>query len=374
MQWDFGSIVQHIKNLLGSSGMAPETETYLKNLINIRIGNAPISFAIDELRVPDQYVRSVADYSTGTVSVTNGSTAVSGTDTIWTYKMIGRKIRIGNDRNFYVVANVTAATTLVLDRKYIGDDDTDATYTIFENSFDLPVDLVWVKGVFDVQNEHDPLLLEDWDWIESIDPSLQHTGDVRHYALIGNKTLREPAISGTNTADATTSTTTLVDSALLSTENDYYNNWTLVNVTAGKTAIITDYVGSTKTLTIDEAIDAQEATDTYFLISNRPQITFYRRPVTEKDFLIKGYKRVPKLINDYDIPIIGEDFLDWVASGVLEIWYGKDDFAKKWAAIATEEEERLRQKYAHRPESKQREGMLISRGRELTFNVQDWDA
>ena len=55
---------------------------------------------------------------------------------------------------------------------------------------------------------------------------------------------------GNNTADAGTNTTSVVDSALLSSTNDYYNGWILYNNTRNKSTVITDYDGGTKTLTL----------------------------------------------------------------------------------------------------------------------------
>lgn len=70
------------------------------------------------------------------------------------------------------------------------------------------------------------------------------------------------------TADATTSTTAIVDAALASSVDDYYNGWIVHNATRTASAIVTDYVGSTKTLTLSWAIASQAAGDTYHLMRN----------------------------------------------------------------------------------------------------------
>ena len=65
------------------------------------------------------------------------------------------------------------------------------------------------------------------------------------------------------TMDAGSNTTTIVDSALSSSTNDYYNGWYLFNWTRFKGAIITDYVGASKTITVLPAIASQTTGDSY---------------------------------------------------------------------------------------------------------------
>lgn len=71
---------------------------------------------------------SAADYTTGTVTVTNGSTAVVGSGTNWTTNMAGRWLNIpqtlsnvtSGDDEWYQIASVTNATSLVLNNQYQG--------------------------------------------------------------------------------------------------------------------------------------------------------------------------------------------------------------------------------------------------------------
>lgn len=73
---------------------------------------------------------------------------------------------------------------------------------------------------------------------------------------------------GNNTADAGTNTTTVVDAALLSTTNDYYNGWILLNLSRAQSSVITDYDGSSKTITLAWAITSQTTGDSYLVCRN----------------------------------------------------------------------------------------------------------
>jgi len=82
-------------------------------------------------------IATIPIYSTGTVDVTQDSTTVSGTDTVWTESMIGRYIYLP-DGNWYKIAGVVSGTEITLEIAYIGDNDTGKTYTIMAIDYSLP--------------------------------------------------------------------------------------------------------------------------------------------------------------------------------------------------------------------------------------------
>lgn len=92
---------------------------------------------------------SVVNYTTGTVTVTNASTAVVGGGTAWTTNMAGRWLNVPlttsnattGDDEWYQIASVTDATHLVLNNQYQGGTATSVAsgYTIGEVSI-LPED------------------------------------------------------------------------------------------------------------------------------------------------------------------------------------------------------------------------------------------
>lgn len=77
---------------------------------------------------------SQADYTTGTVALTNGSATVTGTGTTFTGAMNGRYLALtdGSDNNWYKIASFTSTTVLTLENVYQGLTGTVATYRIGE--------------------------------------------------------------------------------------------------------------------------------------------------------------------------------------------------------------------------------------------------
>lgn len=86
---------------------------------------------------------SVAKYTTGTVALTNGSAAVTGSGTAFTAAMVGRYFK-NNDADgdglWYKILTFTSATSITLDTVYSGSTDASATFQIAE-AFGLPEDL-----------------------------------------------------------------------------------------------------------------------------------------------------------------------------------------------------------------------------------------
>ena len=95
------------------------------------------------------------NYSTGTITVTKGSTAVVGSttpddDTAWTTTndfsvanvRRGGMITVSGGTRPYRIASVTDANNLVLNSKYLGDTEAGASYTYYEDQYALASDFL----------------------------------------------------------------------------------------------------------------------------------------------------------------------------------------------------------------------------------------
>lgn len=87
-------------------------------------------------------------YSTGTVTVTQGSTSVTGSSTAWTTAdafgvnnaAVGHKITLGALGEVYTISTVASATSLTLESRYTGDDLSGGSYTVFADEYALASD------------------------------------------------------------------------------------------------------------------------------------------------------------------------------------------------------------------------------------------
>jgi hypothetical protein len=109
--------------------------------------------------------QSIAAYSTGTVSLTQGSNAVVGSGTTFTAGMTGLKFRVMTDAAVYIFT-FTDATHGTLDRNYEGATNAAATFWIYQDQYVMPADL---KTVLSVEDPVSGEPLDDWSKKESIE-------------------------------------------------------------------------------------------------------------------------------------------------------------------------------------------------------------
>lgn len=82
---------------------------------------------------------SPASYADGTITVTNGSSAIAGSGTAWTAAMSSRIIRINGEPDYYGFT-YDSGTTALLDRAYTGATASGLSYRIDRNLYTLPLD------------------------------------------------------------------------------------------------------------------------------------------------------------------------------------------------------------------------------------------
>lgn len=97
-------------------------------------------------------VRVPLIYSTGTVTVVNGSTTVTGSATVWTSSMVGRQFMAQALAPVYTISAVDAVgQTLTLDRSYERESASGITYEINQIYIEVPADF----GAWDVIRDID---------------------------------------------------------------------------------------------------------------------------------------------------------------------------------------------------------------------------
>lgn len=114
----------------------------------------------------DGKIQTEALYNTGTIAVLNGSQAVTlsvdGTWlTSWTTTPSTRKIMIAGRAEAYNLT-VTGANTGTLDSNWLGDDNATASYTLYRDTYPLPVDCDFGREYFllDPARNRDVKLIE----------------------------------------------------------------------------------------------------------------------------------------------------------------------------------------------------------------------
>jgi hypothetical protein len=120
-------------NMSGTTGQP--THYFIRG--NDEVGLYPkpsssVSSGIELVFSPKHVQLTEADYTTGTITVTNGSQAVTGSSTVFTANMVGRWLQVtdGTDENFYRVSAFTSSTSITLENYYQGTSGSGKAYRI----------------------------------------------------------------------------------------------------------------------------------------------------------------------------------------------------------------------------------------------------
>lgn len=128
------------------------TETQAKQYINTALQDIMLGF---DYKLPwaerRAFIRTHAPYSTGTISITVGSTTLTGSSTLWntanSYSennaRVGGKMKLAGGHDVYTVSAVGGDTTITLAQKYVGSDNLSAEeYVYFEDEYALASDFL----------------------------------------------------------------------------------------------------------------------------------------------------------------------------------------------------------------------------------------
>jgi len=126
-------------------------------------------------------LQTVAEYNTGTVTVTNGSTTILGSGTTWTTEMSGRMIRISSESEYYEFTR-TSETAGTLDRPYEGETASALAYQINASIYTLPSDLRILNGMSSF-SLGDELVKKSLGELREMAPRRDQYGSPQFYAI-----------------------------------------------------------------------------------------------------------------------------------------------------------------------------------------------
>src|SRR3990167_9593290 len=148
---DFSDLYSDLINRVRVATGVTATNNVAKRYINVALYDCHVGY---DYRFPwaERTARLIvrAQYETGTVTATQGSTTLSGTSTVWTTTdafsianaRANGKIKIAGGLTPYVVSSVGGAGTITLSSKFTESTVTDGTYVYYEDEYDLATDFL----------------------------------------------------------------------------------------------------------------------------------------------------------------------------------------------------------------------------------------
>jgi len=164
----------------------------------------------------------------------------------------------------------------------------------------------------------------DYDKFKEDTVFVKTIGKPTKYMFSGVFNTVQPS-TGSLTADATSSTSQIVDSALTGHENDYYKYWKAVSLTTAQEgfARVSAYTYSGKIISLDRLIASFASGSTYKLIRDLKQLRLDRIPDDVYKMVMEYWRTRSPLVNEYDEPDWGaeaEEFHDLLKYYCLAKW------------------------------------------------------
>ena len=147
---DFSDLFTDLSNRVRIATGVSASENQAKRYINIALHDCHIGF---DYKLPwaERSARLItqAQYTTGTVTATNGSTAITGSSTLWNTAnafsvnnmRANGKIKISGLIP-YTISSISSDTAAVLSYRFVDTTATDSTYVYYADEYDLATDFL----------------------------------------------------------------------------------------------------------------------------------------------------------------------------------------------------------------------------------------
>ena len=309
-------------SISGSSGADPTNKTRALRRLNIVKSDIISRYGG---KWPSNYregwLALVPLYTTGTITVTNGSRVVVGSGTTWDSTYEGSKILLP-DGAYYRISSVTDSTDLVISQPYQGTTASAQVYQIWKDEYTLHPEVLTLGGFVDynlpsVAHEAFPRDMKDSY------PCSTWADEPTVYTNIGRR------ISSTSYAVGTV-TGSVNDNMLAGT----LTSW-LGNIEPGYEMVIGSYTYHVKRVISDTSIELYQrlvvaASGTSYTAKGKNALTIrFRNPCSQRVVHYWYWAKDYPLVNDNDEDWITEIYPEVIQQGaVIKDYLDKNDVAR----------------------------------------------
>ncbi len=264
------------------------------------------------------FITTIAPYTTGTVTATNGSKTIAGSGTTFTSVMVGRKIRVNSENAYYRISAFVSITEVTLEAAYQGTTQSGASYSLYKDEYKLPADLDVYKVMRQIENGV-ALVGMDATAFDILAPAASSQGDPNYEILVGTKL--DTYTTGTLSGTVNTAVLTGVGTSWLSVEGLSKGT----RITISTTVYTVKSVDSDTQITLYEKLSATVSGSAYTLRLDNYIMQLHQIPDSAQNIYFR-YQRIPDLlVNDEDVPDLPDKYhYILVTAGLIWAWMTKD--------------------------------------------------
>lgn len=304
-----------------------EFETGIKNLINTSLFRISREALWRSLRRKST-ITTVPAYATGSGSgsYTNGSMVIAVTSAAFVTDSIriGRRIKLSGDGTYHIIKSISSDTLLTIEKDYAGSSATNGTYSILgQEEYVLPVQCGFRMFLWHEEYGYPFILTYQTDQ-EFYSTSSDNTAEAvpERYRMWGEDMVSDIVRTASNIGFVSSSSSDTSQSMTVFgtvAEYPHYENIALNGTTTVSTTNLFTAVervvkdGSTLgRITVSSIVDSKTLAvipmgDTTAGVLYK-KIQIYPLPDTEFPINIQYYKDPYRLVNDYDVHELGQDF------------------------------------------------------------------
>lgn len=124
----------------------------------------------------DQFTFPAAE-TTGTVTLTNGSSTVTGSGTAFSSSHVGLQFRKQGDPRIFTVTSYTSPTEIELDRTWPAATEAGASFEIYRAYVTVPANFRKFVAIKDPVDENIVLDYKSYEWLNRVDPERDDDGE-----------------------------------------------------------------------------------------------------------------------------------------------------------------------------------------------------
>jgi hypothetical protein len=259
----------------------------------------------------------VPNYTTGTVSVTQGSNTVTGSGTGWNSAFKSRKF-IGPDGATYKIASIATVTSMILSSPYQGESVSGQAYAIWKDEYRLYPEVLSIGGFTNYQltGTMSEALAKN---MKASFPHESANQQPDIYTIIGRENLTATYSTGTLSGTINTNILTGASTAWLANLEPGYQ------ITVGTNKYTVKKVNSDTEIELYQLLVATVAAlTTYSAVGKNAIIVRFKSPSSQQIVSYWYYAKDYPFVNDEDEDWVAEMYANVIISG-LGYW----DFVDK---------------------------------------------